>query len=267
MVVRIEEISDPAHPALGRLAQLLRTTFADPNLVLTEEQVRAAAGRREADRTVHVLVALAGDAVVGGTLFTYVVPSHCGFSEYLVVDRAHRRAGIGRKLVEARRATLDRQARAHGAPAARGVFIEVENPQRTPSEFLERERLTALDAWDRLRVFDRLGFMRVDIPYRQPPLGPDKEAVDYLDLLFCPWDETVRKERRLPAQWVIDTLRPVWRAMAPQRYEEYFRWLVSRVGPDPIPLVPLFSGSDKEVAEWQSTRGSSREPAAGNSWN
>jgi len=267
LAIRIEEITDPAHPALGGLAHLLRTTFADPNLVLSEAQVRAGAGRREADRTVHVLVALDGDAVVGGVFFNYVPASHCGFSEYLVVDRAYRRAGIGRALVEARRATLDRQARAHGAPGARGVFIEVESPERTPAEFLERERQTALDAWDRLRVFHRLGFLRVDITYRQPPLGPDKDPVDYLDLLFCPWDETVRRQRLLPPRWIIDTVRPVWRSMSPHRHQEFLEWLEGLLGPDPIRLVPLLSSSDGEDKEWQSTRETSRETAAGNSWS
>jgi len=267
MAIRIEEIVDPAHPALGRLAQLLRTTFADPNIVLDEARLRAAAGRRDAERSVHVLVAADGDTVAGGVVFSYVVPSRCGFSEYLVVDRAYRRAGLGRALVEARRATLDREARGHGAPGARGVFIEVENPERTPPEYLELERRTALDAWERLRVFHRLGFLRVDVTYRQPPLGPEKEAVDYLDLLFCPWDEEVLRRRRLPPHWVVETLRPVWRGMAPGRYLEFLESLESRVGSDPIPLLPLLASPDGEVEEWQSKRGSSRERAAGNSWS
>lgn len=240
MAIEIRELTDPADPDVSRLAQLMLATFADPNIVLSEDRLKEFTGLVEPDRSFHVLVAKDGGAVVGGVVFSFVVPSLCGFSEYLVVHRDYRRQGVGRALVEARKELLDRRARERGAPGARGVFIEVENPERTPPEFLERERETALDAWDRWRVFHRLGFLRVDVPYVQPPLGPDKRPVDYMDLLFCPWDEEARRTRRIPATWILDTVRPIWRGWVPGRYQEFLASFRQRLGDGTVPLVPLF---------------------------
>lgn len=240
MAIGIRELTDPADPDVSRLAQLMLATFADANIVLSEERLKEFTGRVEADRSFHVLVARDGDGVVGGVVFSFVVPSLCGFSEYLVVHRDYRRQGIGRLLVEARKELLDRRAREHGAPGARGVFIEVENPERTPPAFLERERETAVDAWDRWRIFHRLGFLRVDVAYVQPPLGPDKRPVDYMDLLFCPWDEGVRRSRRVPAEWILHTVRPIWRGWVPDRYQEFLASFRVRLGDGLVPLVPLF---------------------------
>src|SRR5205823_622751 len=97
-----------------------------------------------------------------------------------------------------------------------GLFIEVDNPDRAPPEFLDAERVTALDAHERLRLFAHLGFKHVELRYVQPPLAPGKAAVDYLDLLFAPW--TSDATNTLPASWVLQTVEPIWRAWAPATY-------------------------------------------------
>src|SRR5947208_175451 len=81
---------------------------------------------------------------------------------------------------------------------------------RTPSELLEQERATAMDAAERLRVFAHLGFFRVALLYVQPPLGEGKEPVTYLDLLFAPWHEGALAASKVPTEWVLGTLGPVW---------------------------------------------------------
>ncbi len=240
MGMEIRELTDPSDPNVRRLEQLILSTFADPNIMLSEGDLEKFIGLVEPERSFHVLVAKDGDALVGGVVFSFVVPSLCGFSEYLVVHPAYRRRGVGRALIEARKQLLDRRAREQGAPGARGVFIEVENPERVPLEFRERERQTAIDAWDRWRVFHRMGFLRVDVPYVQPPLGPDKQPVYYLDLFFCPWDEEVRRTRAIPVNWILDTVRPVWRGWIPDRYQEFLASFQQRLGAGPVPLVPLF---------------------------
>jgi hypothetical protein len=86
----------------------------------------------------------------------------------------------------------------------RGLFIEVDQP--------ERAHQTDPQAWNRWRIFDHLGFRRVDVPYVQPPLAEDKSAADYLDLMFVPWDDAVRALSHVPAGWVLNTALPIWRS-------------------------------------------------------
>jgi GNAT superfamily N-acetyltransferase len=187
-----------------------------------------------------VVVAENEDGVVlGGTVFSYVVASNCGFSEYLVAWKERRSQGLGRKLFEARRVVLDELARAHRQPRCLGLFIEADNPERTPAELQTRERETAMDARTRQRLFTHLGFLRVDIAYTQPPLGPGKQPVAYLDLLFAPWDEFVRQEHSVPADWVAETLCPIWETWAPGQASRACQELRQRLGQSAVALIPL----------------------------
>lgn len=243
--VTIREVSDPADPEVEAVAGLLLETFADPNIVLPAARMRefleaTRAGSPAAGRTFHVLTARAGGRLAGATVFSYVAAAGVGFSEYMVVAPGFRGQGVARRLFDARRAVLDRQARTAGRQGAAGLFIEVENPERTPAEFLERERTTAIDAWARLRFFHHLGFRRCDLTYVQPPLAPGREPVDYLDLLFLPWDESIRRAGVLPPQVLLDAVKPIWAGWAPDTYEDELRRLGSRIGGRPVRLVPLF---------------------------
>ncbi|HEV7662293.1 MAG TPA: hypothetical protein VGQ62_02065, partial [Chloroflexota bacterium] len=135
---------------------------------------------------------------------------NCGFSEYIVADSTRRGTGLGRRLFERRKALLDEQARAYGYPACSGLFIEADNPDRTPADLVDAERETALDPRERLRLFDHLGFRKVDVPYVQPPLATGKQPIAYLDLLFAPWRQ--QHTDRIAAATVFATVEPVWSA-------------------------------------------------------
>ncbi len=164
-----------------------------------------------AARSFHVIVAedRADAQIVGGSVFSYVPRSNCGFSEYMVLEPAARGRGLGRALFNRRRDVLNRCAVQHGS-GCNGLFIEADNPVRTPPELLEAERESSIDALDRLRIFGHLGFRRVDLAYVQPPLAAGKQAVDYLDLLFAPMNETPAGS--VPVEWIVETLTPVWSA-------------------------------------------------------
>jgi hypothetical protein len=178
-------------------------------------------------------------------VFNYVVASLCGFSEYLVVAKGCRRRGVGRLLVDARQALLHARARECGFGGARGVFIEVESPHRTPEDILAEDRRAALDPWDRWRAFHRMGFFRTSVPYVQPPLGRGKAPVYYLDLFFAPWDAAAAGERCIPFDWVIETVGPIWRGWAPDLYQESLDWLRRAAGGGQVKLIPLLTdGAD-----------------------
>jgi GNAT superfamily N-acetyltransferase len=239
----LNQIENPDDPQLAMVHSLLAKTLADPNTVLGLDRLREflSANRPGAPRWFWVLVALApGGEIVGATIFSYVVASNCGFSEYIVSTRELRGSGIGRQLFDGRKALLDAAAQRHGFESCRGVFIEVDNPDRTPGELIARERETALDAWERWRIFDHLGFRRVDLAYVQPPLGDGKVAVDYMDLMFLAWDAAARDASRIPAAWILETLRVIWSSWAPRPAAVQLALLRPQLGTADVALLPLW---------------------------
>jgi GNAT superfamily N-acetyltransferase len=245
---RLRQIDSPDDPALTELSALLDVTFADPNAVLGLERMQEflAANRPGAARRLCILVATdstQAGAVIGGSVFSYVVRSNCGFSGYLVADRAVRGRGIGRQLVDARKKVLDSEARRHGHDACQGVFIEVDNPDREPAHFAAAERETALDGWERLRLFDHLGFRRVDVPYLQPSLAPDKHPIDYMDLLFAPWQPEALANARIPTGWILDTLEVIWSAWTPGTATTHLERLRQGISADWVELLPALEST------------------------
>jgi GNAT superfamily N-acetyltransferase len=238
----LRQIESPDDPQLALVHSLLAGTLADPNTVLGLDRMREFLSTNQpgAPRRFYVLVALApkGD-IVGATVFSYVVASNCGFSEYIVSAREVRGSGIGRQLFDGRKAVLDAAAQSHGFHSCGGVFIEVDNPERTPGELIARERQTALDAWERWRIFDHLGFRRVDLAYVQPPLGDGKAAVDYMDLMFLAWNPMARDAGRVPALWILDTLRVIWSSWAPRVSAAQLALLRAQLGTADVALLPL----------------------------
>src|SRR5579859_2162987 len=239
----LNEVSRPDDPRLAAFAALLLQTFSDPNSVLGLDRMQEFL-TQSSDRTFHVLVAEEAGRVVGGSVFSYVPRSNCGFSEYLVLKPGARGRGMGRQLFERRREVLNAQAVQHGrhglAPC-HGLFIEVDNPERTPAEMLEAERDSSIDPYARLRMFAHLGFRRVDIAYVQPPLGEGKEAVDYLDLLFAPWTS---QAEIIAVHWILETLQPIWSAWSGASAETYLGQLRQSIGaPRLVSLQPLSAPS------------------------
>lgn len=214
----LHELTRPDDPRLAALASLLQRTFSDPNSVLGLDRLQEflAADPHAMGRSFHVLVGEDDNGrVIGGSVFSYVPRANCGFSEYLVLEPEARGRGVGRMLFDRRRQILDdlaarRPAATSGALGCNGLFIEVDSPERSPPDMLAAERESAMDVHQRLRVFDHLGFRRVDLAYVQPPLGPNKAAVTYLDLLFAPWHTAAASA--IPVAWIVETLEPIWRA-------------------------------------------------------
>lgn len=239
---RIKHIDSPDDADLADLWALLAATFADPNIVLRLDRMQEflAANQPGAARRFCVLVAIdptRDGAVIGGSVFSHVVRSNCGFSEYIVAERGVRRTGIGRLLFDARKKMLDTEARRLGHDACRGLFIEVEHPDRVPADFAAAEQQTALDAWERLRLFDHLGFRRVAVPYVQPALAPDKHAIDYMDLLFAPWQ--AQATARIPSSWILDTLEAIWSAWTPALAASHLEGLGQRISAKWVGLEPV----------------------------
>jgi GNAT superfamily N-acetyltransferase len=224
------------------LADLLLRTFADPDIVLGLDRLQAflLPDSLQPARQFHVLAAELGRRVVGGCIFSYVPATGCGFSEYILTAPDVRRTGLGRQLFQARRDTLHADARAAGrADGCRGLFLEVEDPDRAPTEVVQAERETAMDAWERRAYFRHLGFRKIAVPYVQLPLGEGKSSVPYLDLLFLPWDPDIASADALPADWLLPTVQAIWQRWAPDVCPvELARLRAALPGPS-VPLLPL----------------------------
>ena len=154
MSIAVRRVTDPEDSALDGLSSLMQATFADPDTVLELDRIQAFLAERHsgtAERQFCVVVAEEDGAVVGGTVFSYVPATNCGFSEYLLVRKDRHGQRIGRLLFDARRTVLDELGRDFTHESCSGLFIEVDSPDRTPPDLLDRERETAMDPLTRLQ--------------------------------------------------------------------------------------------------------------------
>jgi GNAT superfamily N-acetyltransferase len=239
---QLRQIQSAEDPDLRALSALMNATFPDPNTVLGLDRMQEFLTANEPTALRQFCVLVATDTqrsehpVVGGSVFSHVVKSNCGFSEYILADHSVRGLGVGRRLFDRRKSVLDAQAHRQGQDGCHGVFIEVDNPERIPADLAELEGGTALDVRERLRIFDHLGFRRVEAPYVQPPLAADKVPIDYMDLLFAPWDAHVSGSGRIPAQWLFDTVEAVWSAWTPETFSRHLDALRHSVEGDYVQL-------------------------------
>ena len=81
-------VTDPTDAASGALSRLLYASFADPDVVLDVERMQTFLREdpRQSGRQFSILVAEEEGALLGGTVFSYVPASNCGFSR--ISDRA-----------------------------------------------------------------------------------------------------------------------------------------------------------------------------------
>jgi GNAT superfamily N-acetyltransferase len=218
----------------------LERTFADPDSVLGLQRIQQflTDNSETSARWFSVLVAENDHGeVVGGSIFSYVPESNCGFSEYLVLEPASRGIGLGRKLFDRRKAILDTYARGHCS----GLFIEADSPERTPPEMLAAERETSLDVYQRLQLFAHLGFKRVAVAYVQPPLDATKQPVEYLDLLFARWSADADV---VAVDWILGSLAPIWTAWSPETAAAHLERLRATIGSARfVSLEPLGGGA------------------------
>jgi GNAT superfamily N-acetyltransferase len=150
----------------------------------------------------HVVLALdAQDEtpdIMAGIVFSYYVHSKCGLIGYLVVSPRHQRKGLGRFLMtkaismleeDARRTTGSNDSRRSRATSTdlsllgeinsrktttsssplKEIFLEANSP-----ELVSKEEDT-FPPNERIQVFSRLGFKKVDMKFVQPPLADHKK--------------------------------------------------------------------------------------------
>ena len=195
----------------------------------------------------HVIVAAERDRRPGessriraGFVCEYYARSGAALGTYLAVAPGVRRHGLARRLVELGRQVLAADAGRPGGPGP-VLFAETEKPEQSAHE--SRAEVAA-----RLAALARLGFLRSELPYVQPPLGPGKPPVDRMLLLVHGPSLAEPADGAAPgpaaavsAQLVESFLRDFYEALdarpdASPAFQAMRHWLGAR---DPVPLLPL----------------------------
>jgi GNAT superfamily N-acetyltransferase len=233
MPIQIRAVTDPHDPAIAAFGEVQDRTFPEPDMLIPPAYFPRMLATQTAERRNLMLVAEQEGAVVGGALFHYLAEPNSGFSSFMAVAPEVRGQGVARTLHTARFARLDEAAGA-AAPVS-GIFIDVVAPERLTAAEVERERSVGADPWVRRRIFQRLGFRRVDVAYYQPPEGSGGEAITNMDLLYAPRTPA----DVVPAALVVRTMRAYWtpwlgRPVAERHAEELRR----RCGGEFVALRP-----------------------------
>lgn len=113
----------------------------------------------------------------------YYNKQDAGLLAYNAVSPDYQGQGLGRTMVDARKAALLDLAKANGNKLS-GVFIECNDPAKiTPDE-------DVMDPATRIKMFERWGAVTLPIDYIQPPLETGGAKCDTLKLLAYPHPET-----------------------------------------------------------------------------
>jgi len=181
---------EPDERVFDRFVALYRKNFTRPEITEPPERWRRRLWPGDATRRglpqidFHIIVAgidIGQDSscIYGGIVFEYYPASSTGLLTYLVVDESCRMHGIARRLNAGAAEVLQAAAEKRGQ-RLRAIFAETDDP-RHPA-FRGKIKTIA----DKLVTLSRLGAKWIDIPYAQPPLGPDRPWVDSMILLAFP---------------------------------------------------------------------------------
>lgn len=230
-MLQLRRVTNPLDPAIGAFGELQRRVYFQPDMLMPASVIRMMLEVPMAGRSNFFLIAEEDGKLLGGTVFHYFARPNTGFSSFMGVAPEARGRGIARRLHEARFALLDEAA----GGRVRGIFIDVVDPERLTEEELEAERRVSSDPVGRRKVFEALGFRRVDIPYEQPVGGPGGGPVTNLDLLYCPREPA----DSVATELVLETLRAYWTPwLGTARARRELEKLRRRAGGDVLALLP-----------------------------
>ena len=106
-----------------------------------------------------------GDTLIGACITDYYEEGKFVMPVYMVIRPEYRRNGIGKILFEETISYFDHEH----------VFIEIDDPDKTSE--------SVIDPNIRVGMYGRMGFEKVPIDYRQPPLKGDGEWCSSLMLM------------------------------------------------------------------------------------
>ena len=191
----------------------------------------------------HVLVALRGDAPVGGVVLDYLAEPNCGLIEFLFVLPNARGAGLGTRLLKGGLRLVRADARRSGK-RLNAVAAEMNDPLRRPA------KPDNMDPFARAAMWGHWGFQKLLCPYAQPALSSEQGAVDYLTLIVRPLMRP--RAESVPAGWVLclvaEYMRWAMRIRQPTRQREYQALGAFLAQHRRVPLLPLAASMGHDPA-------------------
>lgn len=125
--------------------------------------------------------------ILAGGAFEHYAKSNCALLTYVVIHPDCRGQGLARQLIAHEVAILQRDARQRcQAGDCRAVFAEMNSPQRI------QEAQDVMNPALRLKIFDKIGFRKLDFDYIQPPLSPEQQKCKDLVLAIYPGSPYLR---------------------------------------------------------------------------
>jgi GNAT superfamily N-acetyltransferase len=191
----------------------------------------------------RVRVLLDGAEPVGGAIADYLAGPNVGVIEFLVVAPGLRGRDVGRRLFEDVEAALAADARAAGAPGLRAVVAEMNDPFRWSLAH------DSMDPFDRLLIWSRWGFSKLDFPYVQPALSTHQRPVPSMLLAWKPLGEAAGAVAAGLVKHVVhEYVRWAMRIEDPGRSTEFAAMARYLDGHAEVGLVPLdrYVGHDGE---------------------
>jgi ribosomal protein S18 acetylase RimI-like enzyme len=167
--------------------------------------------------------------LIGFVACEYYPQSRCGLVSYMAVSPASRHHGLGRRLLETARHTL--QVDADEALAC--LFGEVNDPDKVAPE------QDSMPPRTRLKIMEKLGARRVPVPYVQPELRPGKGRSYTLMLVAFPPDRG--ELAAIPSQVVRAFLGELYRELGvePLDSDPDFSAMMLSLEGDAVTLEPL----------------------------
>lgn len=189
----IREVLGANDPALSKAHRIISRGFAKAEVVSPDEW-RDSLLERQAhlwtDLRWHLVVAEAGDRVVGVATGWYLGNLNAGVIGYLAVARSARGLGLGPRLRERLVSLFRRDAREVLRRPLQGVIGEIARDNPWLATLSRRKSVVALD-----------------FPYLQPSLWHSESPVS----LVMYYESLDRVLRGLPAQVIRQALYTIWR--------------------------------------------------------
>ena len=183
----------------------------------------------------HILLGFDDGRGIAAAVMDYLAEPNAGIIEFLLVDPARRRQGIGTAMHQRVEEVLQSDARRAGYEALQSIVIEMNDPFRVDPA------TDNMDPFIRAALWGRWGYAVLGFPYVQPALSDDQGPVTYLLLCAKPLDPAVRHTfpPKTVRQVVYGYLKWAMRIDDPEADPTFQEMSQALAQMESVPLTPL----------------------------
>ena len=143
----------------------------------------------------HLIVAKKEGQIVGGMSFYFFSFDNfaLGTGAYIGVKKAHRKGGIGIKLIDLRDWALLKDAHKLDYHV-KGLVIQVNDPSLMKIDEIKQD---SMDPWKREMFWRRRGYKKIAFNFIQPAIKDEYPPIEYLSLHLYPYSEEWSNIRKI----------------------------------------------------------------------